>query len=145
MTSRNQPSVISFAPSRIVPVVVIDDPSHAEPLREALKAGGLTCAEVTFRTAAAGDAIRIMAEDPDFSVGAGTVVNAEQAEQARALGARFVVSPGFSSGVIRACQSLDLAVFPGVITPSEVMAALDHGLDELKFFPAASAGGVPAI
>jgi 2-dehydro-3-deoxyphosphogluconate aldolase / (4S)-4-hydroxy-2-oxoglutarate aldolase len=143
--SPTQLDVATLAPSRIIPVVVIDDALKAERLREALKAGGLNCAEITFRTSAAGDAIQAMAEDPDFIVGAGTVVSAAQADFAMALGARFVISPGVSKDVVHGCQSIGIPVFPGVVTPTEVLAALELGLTELKFFPAATAGGVPAI
>lgn len=134
-----------IAPSRIIPVIVIDDVRCAEPLRDALMAGGITCAEVTFRTPAAAEAIARMANDPRFIVGAGTVLNAEQARQACDVGAHFVVSPGFSEGVVMTCADLQLPVFPGVVTPTEVMQALDAGLRELKFFPAGIAGGIPAI
>lgn len=134
-----------IAPGRIIPVIVIDDIESAEPLRDALIAGGITCAEVTFRTAAAAMAIARMAQEPGFTVGAGTVLTADQVGRARDAGARFIVSPGVSEGVVDACRDAGLPVFPGVMTPTEVMQALDAGLTELKFFPAGIAGGIPAI
>jgi 2-dehydro-3-deoxyphosphogluconate aldolase/(4S)-4-hydroxy-2-oxoglutarate aldolase len=134
-----------IAPGRIIPVIVIDDVRCAEPLRDALMTGGIACAEVTFRTPAATEAIERMASDPDFVVGAGTVLNADQARRAFDVGARFVVSPGFSESVVSTCADLQLPVFPGVMTPTEVMQALDAGVRELKFFPAGIAGGIPAI
>jgi 2-dehydro-3-deoxyphosphogluconate aldolase/(4S)-4-hydroxy-2-oxoglutarate aldolase len=137
--------IAELAPHRIVPVVVLEDAGRAAGLREALKAGGINCAEVTFRTAAAAESIAIMAEDPEFVVGVGTVVTEDQVERAQRAGARFVVSPGISANVVRRCGDVGLPVFPGVITPTEIMAALDLGLTELKFFPAATAGGVAAI
>lgn len=134
-----------FAKSRIMPVVVIEDVSHAEPLREALKAGGIYCAEVTFRTASAVQAIEIMSQDPEFTVGAGTVITPTQVDSALRAGAHFMVSPGISPSVVFACKEAEVPIFPGVITPSEIMRAIDLGLSELKFFPASTAGGVPAL
>lgn len=134
-----------LALSRLVPVVVVDRAADAWPLAQALKSGGLPCAEVTFRTAAAEDAIREMAKDPDLLVGAGTVVRADQVDVAVRAGASFVVSPGFSLAVVRRCQELGVPVLPGVATPSEVMMALDAGLDVVKFFPAEANGGVSAL
>lgn len=134
-----------LAPSRIIPVVVIEEVGYAERLREALKSGGLTCAEVTFRTSAAGQSIRIMAEDPDFCVGAGTVLTGLQVDEAVQAGARFIVSPGIDATVVEASRQQQIPVFPGVITPSEIMTGLALGLSELKFFPAGTAGGPAAI
>jgi 2-dehydro-3-deoxyphosphogluconate aldolase / (4S)-4-hydroxy-2-oxoglutarate aldolase len=128
---------------RIVPVVVIEDPADAIPLAEALTAGGLPCAEVTFRTAAAPEALRRMtAEYPELMVGAGTVLTPAHAVQARAAGARFVVSPGLNPAVVEDCQAHDIPVFPGVCTPTEIEAALTHGLRVVKFFPAEPIGGL---
>ena len=134
-----------LASARLVPVVVLERVDDAWPLGQALKAGGLPCAEVTFRTAAAEDAIRELSKEPELLVGAGTIVNAEQADAAVAAGACFVVSPGFSAAVVRRCQALDVPVLPGVATPSEVIMAMDAGLDAVKFFPAETNGGVPAL
>jgi 2-dehydro-3-deoxyphosphogluconate aldolase/(4S)-4-hydroxy-2-oxoglutarate aldolase len=130
---------------RLVPVVVLDRVDDAWPLGQALKAGGLPCAEVTFRTAAAEDAVRELAKDPDLLVGAGTIVTVEQVDAAVAAGASFIVSPGFSAAVVLRCQALGVPVVPGVATPSEVMLAMDAGLDVVKFFPAEANGGVPAL
>lgn len=128
---------------RVVPVIVIDDPDDAGPLGAALAAGGLPCAEITFRTAAAGEALRrITAEHPDFLVGAGTVLTARQADEARRAGARFVVSPGFNPAVVDHCLEHALPIYPGVCTPTEIEAALQRGLSVLKFFPAEPMGGV---
>jgi 2-dehydro-3-deoxyphosphogluconate aldolase/(4S)-4-hydroxy-2-oxoglutarate aldolase len=137
------PEVI--AAGKIVPVVVLEDATAAGSLADALVAGGLHCAEVTFRTAAAADAIRRMAERPGMLVGAGTVLTAAQVDQAVAAGARFVVSPGFSAAVVERCQEHGVPVFPGVASPTEIMQALDAGLDTVKFFPAEQLGGVPMV
>ena len=130
---------------RLVPVVVLDDAASAEPLGAALKAGGLPVAEVTFRTAAAEESLRRMAADPELFVGAGTVITAEQVDRAVAAGAKFIVSPGLSATVVRRAQEVGVPVFPGVATPSEIMAALDLGLTTVKLFPAESLGGVPTL
>lgn len=130
---------------RVVPVIVLEDASAAAPLADALVAGGLRCAEVTFRTDAAEAALRAMATDERLVVGAGTVISAEQVERAHDAGARFIVSPGLSPAVVRRCRDLDLPVIPGVATPSEVMAALDEGLWLLKFFPAEAFGGITTV
>lgn len=130
---------------RIVPVVVLADSAGAEPLAGALVAGGLHCVEVTFRTDAAADVIRAMAARPELVVGAGTVLTAEQAEQAVVAGARFVVSPGFGPAVVRRCQELGVPVFPGIATATEIQMALDAGLHTVKFFPAEQLGGVGMV
>jgi 2-dehydro-3-deoxyphosphogluconate aldolase / (4S)-4-hydroxy-2-oxoglutarate aldolase len=128
---------------RIVPVIIIDDAAAAVPLADALAAGGLPGAEITFRTAAAGEALhRIADERPDVLVGAGTVLTPAMAHEARAAGARFVVAPGFSPAVVGYCLEHDIPVFPGVCTPTEIEAALALGLTTLKFFPAESMGGM---
>lgn len=128
---------------RLLPVIVIDDAAHAAPLAHALADGGLACAEVTFRTAAAAEAIRRMADArPDLLVGAGTVLTPEQAKAATDAGATFVVSPGFGPAVVEWCRARGVPVFPGVATPTEVEAALSAGLRTLKFFPAEPMGGV---
>lgn len=128
---------------RLVPVIVIDDPENAAPLAGALVEGGLPCAEVTFRTAGAGEAIRRMTEaQPEMLVGAGTVLTPAQAAQARAAGASFVVSPGFNPAVVDYCLEQAIPVFPGVCTPTEIEAALQKGLQVLKFFPAEPMGGL---
>jgi 2-dehydro-3-deoxyphosphogluconate aldolase / (4S)-4-hydroxy-2-oxoglutarate aldolase len=135
-----------IADARLVPVVVIDDPQAAPPLAVALKRGGLRCAEITLRTDAAEKAIRAMtAADPDMLVGAGTVLNASQAARAIEGGARFVVTPGLSLDVVRYCQERSVPVFPGVATATEIMAALDAGIETVKFFPAEQLGGLAAL
>lgn len=130
---------------RLVPVVVIEDAENAGPVGQALKEGGLACAEVTFRTAAAEAAIRTLASDPKILVGAGTVLRPDQVDRALEAGARYIVTPGFSAAVVRRCRELGVPVFPGVLTPTEIQMALDAGLDTVKFFPAEVAGGVAAL
>lgn len=131
---------------RIVPVITIQDAKDAVPLGRALSEGGLPCAEVTFRTAGAAEALRrIAAELPDMLVGAGTVLTPEQAREARDAGAKFIVSPGFGPRVVDYCLEHDIPIFPGVCTPTEIEAAMEKGLRTLKFFPAESVGGVPFL
>jgi 2-dehydro-3-deoxyphosphogluconate aldolase/(4S)-4-hydroxy-2-oxoglutarate aldolase len=126
----------------IIPVVRLEDPTQGDRLAEALLAGGLPCAEITFRTAAAGEGIRRMcARSPEMLVGAGTVVTPEQAQQAVDAGARFIVSPGFDRRVVEWCLGHAMPVMPGVATPTEILMALESGLNVLKFFPAEALGG----
>jgi 2-dehydro-3-deoxyphosphogluconate aldolase/(4S)-4-hydroxy-2-oxoglutarate aldolase len=128
---------------RLVPVIVIDDPANAVPLGQALTDGGLPCAEVTFRTPRAAEALaRISAECPNLLAGAGTVLSPDQAARARQAGAQFIVAPGFSPAVVDYCREHDIPVFPGVCTPTEIEAALAKGIEVLKFFPAEPMGGV---
>ncbi|WBB80503.1 bifunctional 4-hydroxy-2-oxoglutarate aldolase/2-dehydro-3-deoxy-phosphogluconate aldolase [Micromonospora sp. WMMD882] len=135
----------TLADARILPVVVLDQARDAAPLAAALVEGGLRSVEVTFRTDAAADAIRIMAERPDVVVGAGTVLTTEQVDRAVEAGARFVVSPGFGPRVVTHCRALGIPVFPGVATATEIQMALDAGLDTVKFFPAEQLGGLAMI
>ena len=130
---------------RVVPVVVLDDVGKADELGAALAAGGLPVAEATFRTPEAAAVLRRLAERSDLLVGAGTVITAAQVDLAHDAGARFVVSPGLSATVVRRCQELDLPVFPGVSTASEIIAALDLGVETVKFFPAEASGGLGTI
>jgi 2-dehydro-3-deoxyphosphogluconate aldolase/(4S)-4-hydroxy-2-oxoglutarate aldolase len=131
---------------RLVCVAVIDHPDQAVPLAEALLAGGLDNIEVTFRTAGAADSIaRIRKALPAAIVGAGTLLTADQVKQAVAAGAQFGVSPGLSEAVSKAAHDAKLPLFPGVLTPSEVIRALDLGWKHLKFFPAETFGGVAAL
>jgi 2-dehydro-3-deoxyphosphogluconate aldolase/(4S)-4-hydroxy-2-oxoglutarate aldolase len=130
---------------RVVPVVVLDDPTKAEALGAALVDGGLPVAEATFRTPAAAAVLRRLAERDDLLVGAGTVLTDRQVDEAVEAGARFVVSPGLSAAVVRRCQDVGVAVLPGIATPSEIMQALDLGLDTVKFFPAEANGGLATI
>jgi 2-dehydro-3-deoxyphosphogluconate aldolase / (4S)-4-hydroxy-2-oxoglutarate aldolase len=129
--------------TRVVPVVEIARAADAVPLAEALLAGGLPCAEITFRTAAAGAAIAaIAAAMPDFLVGAGTVLSVAQAEEALASGARFLVAPSFDADVVDFAREQDIPMLPGVCTPTEIARALADGLSVVKLFPAEAAGGV---
>jgi len=128
---------------RVLPVIVIDDAGRAADLSNALTAGGLPAAEVTFRTNAAAEAIRSMrAAQPAMLVGAGTVLTVKQVDDALSAGAQFIVAPGFSRPVVDRCRERDVPVFPGVCTPTEIEAALACGLTTLKFFPAEAMGGV---
>ena len=131
--------------ARIVPVVVLHDAKDAEPLGRALIAGGLPVAEVTFRTAAAVESIRAMSAIEGLIVGAGTVLTPAQVEQAVEAGASFIVSPGLRRDVVFAAQTAGIPVLPGAVTPSEIMAAQELGLDTVKFFPANVYGGAAAI
>lgn len=138
-------AIATIATNRLLPVIALQDAAAARPLGEALLAGGLPCAEVTFRTDAAVAAIEAMAKLDGLVVGAGTVLTAEQVDRAVDAGARFVVSPGFSPVVVRRCRQRGVPVYPGVMTPTEIQMALDEGLSTLKFFPAEQAGGVGMI
>ena len=130
----------------VVPVVVLDDVKDALPLAKALTEGGLPCAEVTFRTEAAEESIKVMAEAyPDMVVGAGTVLTIEQADAAVKAGAKFIVSPGFDPEIVDYCLKKEIPIFPGCVTPSEVAQAVKRGLKVVKFFPAEPAGGVAMI
>jgi 2-dehydro-3-deoxyphosphogluconate aldolase/(4S)-4-hydroxy-2-oxoglutarate aldolase len=137
--------VQTIAAGRLLPVVVLADARAAAPLATALIDGGLPCVEVTFRTDAAADAIKIMAEQPDLLVGAGTVLTPAQVDRAVEAGARFVVSPGFGPAVVGHCQELGIPVFPGAATATEIQMALDAGVETVKFFPAEQLGGVRMI
>jgi 2-dehydro-3-deoxyphosphogluconate aldolase/(4S)-4-hydroxy-2-oxoglutarate aldolase len=130
---------------RVVPVVVLEELETALPLAQALAGGGLPVAEVTFRTPVAAEAIHLLAAETELLVGAGTVVREEQVDVAVDAGARFVVTPGLSSAVVRRCGELGVPVLPGVATATEVIAALEHGLSVLKLFPAETLGGIPAL
>lgn len=130
----------------IVPVVVLDDTKDARPLAEALINGGLPCAEVTFRTKAAAETIKIMTESfPEMLVGAGTVLTTEQVDLAVDAGAKFVVSPGFNPKIVKYCIERGINIIPGASNPSDIEQALEFGLDVVKFFPAEAAGGLNMI
>lgn len=131
--------------ARLVPVVVIDDASDAPALGEALLAGGLPTAEITFRTEAAAAAIKELAKNPGLTVGAGTVLTPQQVDIAVDAGAQYVVSPGLSRSVVERCQERGVLALPGAVTATEVQAALELGLKAVKFFPAATSGGAKAI
>lgn len=130
----------------LIPVIKIDDAADALPLARSLCAGGLPVAEITFRTACAARAIQVIREGlPNMILGAGTVLNVEQAEAAVGSGAQFIVSPGFNPHVVDWCVGHDIPVAPGCATPSDIEAALRVGLDTVKFFPAEASGGIPMI
>ena len=135
----------SLTVARLVPVVVIDEASNAAPLAMALMQGGLPVAEVTFRTSAAIDAIRAISKQGGVLVGAGTVTSPDQVVAAVEAGAQFIVSPGLSRSVVERAQALGIFVLPGVITATEVMAAMELGISAVKFFPAGTSGGAAAI
>lgn len=130
----------------IVPVVVLDDAKDAAPLAKALCDGGLPCAEVTFRTAAAEESIRIMSKEfPQMLVGAGTVLTTEQVDRAVAAGAKFIVSPGLNPKIVKYCMEKGVPITPGTSNPSDVEQAIELGLEVVKFFPAEAAGGLNMI
>ena len=130
----------------VVPVVVLENKEDAVPLAGALVQGGLPCAEITFRTEAAAESIRLMSEKyPDMLVGAGTVLTTEQVDLAVKSGAKFIVSPGFDPEIVDYCLEKNIPVFPGCISPSEVAQAVKRGRKIVKFFPAEQAGGIAMI
>ncbi len=136
----------SFLKQRLVCVAVIDKTDDAVPLANALLAGGLNCIEVTFRTAGAAESIMaIRSKVPNIIVGAGTLLTADNVRRAIDAGAQFGVSPGLSESVMQTANQRDFPIFPGVITPTEVMAAMDLGARHLKFFPSETFGGVNAL
>jgi 2-dehydro-3-deoxyphosphogluconate aldolase/(4S)-4-hydroxy-2-oxoglutarate aldolase len=130
----------------VIPVVAVQDAADSPALAQALLDGGLPCVEITFRTAAAAAAIRLISDNfPTMLVGAGTVLTVDQARTAVAAGARFIVSPGLDPAVVDWCLAEDVAVTPGVVTPTEISLALKKGLKVLKFFPAEALGGVKTL
>ena len=135
-----------FSKIGIIPVVVLDDAKDAAPLAKVLCENGLPCAEVTFRTAAAEESIKIMSHEfPDMLVGAGTVLTIEQADKAINAGAKFIVAPGLNPKIVQYCLDKSIPVTPGTQTPSEMEKALELGLKVVKFFPAEPAGGLNMI
>ena len=131
---------------RIIPVVVIKDLNDVDPTLKALKANGINCAEITFRTACAEEAIRLATlKFHDMNIGAGTVINAEQCERALKAGAKFIVSPGLSEAVAEICKGNNVPYFPGCVTPTEIMRALELGITVVKFFPSNVYGGLKAM
>ncbi|MCF0246712.1 MAG: bifunctional 4-hydroxy-2-oxoglutarate aldolase/2-dehydro-3-deoxy-phosphogluconate aldolase [Ileibacterium sp.] len=130
----------------IIPVVVLDDAKDALPLGKALLEGGLPCAEVTFRTAAAKECIKILSEAyPDLLVGAGTVLTPAQVDDAIEAGAKFIVSPGTNPKTIQYCKEKGIEILPGTTNPSDIEQALENGVTTVKFFPAEAAGGLKMI
>ncbi len=135
-----------FANAGVVPVVVLDNASDAVPTAKAMVAGGIDVMEITFRTAAAADSIKAVAENcPEMLVGAGTVLNLEQCKLALSMGAKFIVSPGFDPEVVAYCVENGIPVAPGCVTPTEIMAAIKLGIKVIKFFPANVYGGLTAM
>ena len=131
---------------KYVPVVVIKELSETDKILTALKNNGINTAEITFRTACAAEAIAYACKNyPDMSIGAGTVINAEQCEAALAAGAQFIVSPGLSTSVAKICIERNIPYYPGCVTPTEIMAALELGITTVKFFPANVYGGLKAL
>ena len=131
---------------KFIPVVVIKELGETDKILTALKNNGINCAEITFRTACAAEAIAYASKNyPDMSIGAGTVINAEQCEAALAAGATFIVSPGLSVAVAKICNERNIPYYPGCVTPTEIMAALDLGITTVKFFPANVYGGLKAL
>lgn len=131
---------------QVIPVVVINDEKETIEILSKLREGGINCAEITFRTACAKEAIAIATKAfEDMNIGAGTVINAEQAKSAVQAGAKFIVSPGFSDEVARYCTDEKIPYYPGCVTPTEIMRALSYGLNVVKFFPAGVYGGLKAM
>lgn len=131
---------------QVIPVVVINDEKETIEILSKLREGGINCAEITFRTACAKEAIAIGTKAfEDMNIGAGTVINAEQAKSAVQAGAKFIVSPGFSDEVARYCTDEKIPYYPGCVTPTEIMRALSYGLNIVKFFPAGVYGGLKAM
>ncbi|WP_434529212.1 bifunctional 4-hydroxy-2-oxoglutarate aldolase/2-dehydro-3-deoxy-phosphogluconate aldolase [Vibrio sp. K4] len=131
---------------KVIPVIAIDKAEDIIPLGKVLAENGLPAAEITFRSAAAAEAIRLLREtQPDMLIGAGTVLNREQAIAAKEAGATFIVSPGFNPNTVKACQEIGIDIVPGVNNPSTVEAALEMGLTTLKFFPAEASGGISMV
>ena len=131
---------------KYIPVVVIKELEEVGKILPALKANGINCAEITFRTACAKDAIKLACEKyPDMNIGAGTVINAEQCLDAINAGAQFIVSPGLSVSVAKLCKEKNIPYYPGCVTPTEIMQALELGITTVKFFPANIYGGLKAL
>lgn len=140
-----EPIYENLAQHKLVPVIALEKASDADPLAAALVAGGLPVAEVTFRTAAAAESIRIMAERGDMLVGAGTVLTPAQVDEAKTAGATFIVSPGLNPKVVKHAQQVGIPICPGVCTPSDIERAIELGLEVVKFFPAEAFGGLKTL
>lgn len=145
MNTKTAKIVEQLGTHKLVPVIALQNVSEADPLAAALVAGGLPVAEVTFRTAAAAESIRVMAARGDLIVGAGTVLTPAQADEAREAGATFIVSPGFNPKVVQHCLDQQLPIIPGVSNPTDIEMALDLGLEVVKFFPAEAFGGLSTL
>ena len=131
---------------KIVPVIALDNAADAVPLGAALRKSGIPVAEITFRSPVAAEAIRRLRDaDPDILIAAGTVLNAAQAKAAQQAGADFIVSPGFNPNTVKACQDMDIPITPGINNPTAIEAALEHGIDTVKYFPAEASGGLKML
>lgn len=131
---------------KLIPVVVIKELSETDKILTALKKSGIMCAEITFRTACAAEAIEYAVKNyPDMNIGAGTVINGEQCQKALDAGAKFIVSPGLSVAVAKICKENNVPYYPGCVTPTEIMQALELGITIVKFFPANVYGGLKAL
>lgn len=131
---------------KFIPVVVIKELAEVDKILPALKANDINCAEITFRTSCAAEAIKLANEKyPDMNIGAGTVINAKQCKDALKAGAKFIVSPGLSVGVAKVCKKNNIPYYPGCVTPTEIMQALELGITTVKFFPANVYGGLTAL
>ena len=131
---------------KIVPVIALDNAADAVPLGATLRKSGIPVAEITFRSPAAAEAIRRLRDaDPDILIAAGTVLNAAQAKAAQQAGADFIVCPGFNPNTVKACQDMNIPITPGINNPTAIEAALEHGIDTVKYFPADASGGIPML
>ena len=131
---------------KYIPVVVIKELEEVDKILPALKANGISCAEITFRTACAAEAIKMAVDKyPEMNIGAGTVINEKQCKEALKAGATFIVSPGLSIGVAKVCKKKNIPYYPGCVTPTEIMQALDLDITTVKFFPANVYGGLSAL
>lgn len=135
----------SLESNRLVPVIAIDNAEDADHLADALIAGGLPVAEITFRTSAAEASIKAMAKRAEMILGAGTVLNVDTVKKAVDAGAKFIVSPGFNPKVVSYCVQNKIPITPGIATPTEIEFAIDHGLSVVKFFPAEAIGGIKTL
>ncbi|MDO4642650.1 MAG: bifunctional 4-hydroxy-2-oxoglutarate aldolase/2-dehydro-3-deoxy-phosphogluconate aldolase [Cardiobacteriaceae bacterium] len=132
--------------AKIVPVIALQDAQGAVPLGKTLSENGIPVAEITFRSPAAEEAIRRLRDAlPEILIGAGTILNAQQAKAAKQAGADFIVSPGFNPNTVKACQDLGIVITPGINNPTAIEAALELGIDVVKFFPAEASGGIPML
>ncbi|MDR2252213.1 MAG: bifunctional 4-hydroxy-2-oxoglutarate aldolase/2-dehydro-3-deoxy-phosphogluconate aldolase [Endomicrobium sp.] len=130
----------------IVPIVTLDKPQQAAPLAKAIYAGGIECAEITFRTAAAEESIKVISKEiPEMLIGAGTVLTIKQVDKAIAVGAKFIVTPGLNPKIVKYCLDKGVVIIPGCVTPSDIGTAIELGLEVVKFFPAEAAGGIDMI
>lgn len=145
MSETLHPVLLQLAQHKIVPVIALEDAANADPLAQALMAGKLPVAEVTFRTAAAQASIKAMSAHKDMIVGAGTVLSPTQVDQAIDAGAKYIVAPGLNPKVVEHCIKRGIPITPGAVTPTEIEMALDLGLKIVKFFPAGEYGGLKTI